>query len=309
MTDPNVNGGTKAAMSDIRQAIANDMQLAPSAATPPQAAPAQTPPASTAPPQAAPAQTPPASAAPPQAVPLALNIGQSLMQAANSSSEQIVHQQTKTAPEANVLQLDVAQRVNPEKKPDSPQSQNVLELGASQKVDPAQQSSDQSQKNQDSSNVLELGKEAQISSPTAMAGNDPLNPTDGSDTEKFEQRRTKAPILKMPSKIVLNNRSKDQVEQIKTQQQEILREQAKMLDKQGDKDSILSSSSTKASTKAIRHLHRSIRMGNKDETLEEMVRGELRPMLKDWLDNNLANIVNELVDKEIERLTNDYWKY
>jgi uncharacterized protein len=37
-------------------------------------------------------------------------------------------------------------------------------------------------------------------------------------------------------------------------------------------------------------------------TLEDMVRGELRPLLKDWLDTHLPPMVERLVRAEIERV-------
>ena len=37
--------------------------------------------------------------------------------------------------------------------------------------------------------------------------------------------------------------------------------------------------------------------------LEEVVRDMLRPILKEWLDENLPNIVNEHVKREISRIT------
>ncbi|MBV8594135.1 MAG: DUF2497 domain-containing protein, partial [Caulobacteraceae bacterium] len=37
-------------------------------------------------------------------------------------------------------------------------------------------------------------------------------------------------------------------------------------------------------------------------TLEDLVRAELRPMLKAWLDNNLPAIVKARVDEEVERI-------
>jgi cell pole-organizing protein PopZ len=37
--------------------------------------------------------------------------------------------------------------------------------------------------------------------------------------------------------------------------------------------------------------------------LEEMVREMLRPILKEWLDENLPNVVNEHVKREISRIT------
>lgn len=39
-------------------------------------------------------------------------------------------------------------------------------------------------------------------------------------------------------------------------------------------------------------------------TLEDMVRAELRPLLKDWLDTNLPPLVERLVRAEIERVVN-----
>lgn len=37
-------------------------------------------------------------------------------------------------------------------------------------------------------------------------------------------------------------------------------------------------------------------------TLEDLIRGMLKPMLKEWLDRHLAEIVNEKVQAEVERL-------
>ena len=37
-------------------------------------------------------------------------------------------------------------------------------------------------------------------------------------------------------------------------------------------------------------------------TLEDVVRELLRPLLKQWLDENLPGIVQQTVDKEVERI-------
>ena len=37
-------------------------------------------------------------------------------------------------------------------------------------------------------------------------------------------------------------------------------------------------------------------------TIDKMVEQMMRPQLKEWLDNNLPNLVKELVEKEIKRL-------
>ena len=44
-------------------------------------------------------------------------------------------------------------------------------------------------------------------------------------------------------------------------------------------------------------------IGNGARTLEEMAIGLMKPLLKEWLDQNLPPIVDRLVQKEIERIT------
>ena len=43
-------------------------------------------------------------------------------------------------------------------------------------------------------------------------------------------------------------------------------------------------------------------LGNGARSLEEIVMELLRPMIKEWLDQNLPNVVEKLVQKEIERI-------
>ena len=47
----------------------------------------------------------------------------------------------------------------------------------------------------------------------------------------------------------------------------------------------------------------SLALGNGAATLEDLVRAELRPILKAWLDENLPGIVERLVQKEIQLIT------
>ena len=43
-------------------------------------------------------------------------------------------------------------------------------------------------------------------------------------------------------------------------------------------------------------------IGNGHRTLEDMTIELMRPLLKDWLDKNLPEVVERLVQKEIERI-------
>ena len=49
---------------------------------------------------------------------------------------------------------------------------------------------------------------------------------------------------------------------------------------------------------------RAIGIGNGGITLEDMVRELLRPILKEWLDENLPYMIERLVKKEIEKMVN-----
>lgn len=80
-----------------------------------------------------------------------------------------------------------------------------------------------------------------------------------------------------------------------------------------DIDSLLSDETAKASAAALRSLSTasmrresgprpsaSFRSGT---TVEDLVIEALKPMLKDWLDANLPDLVRQLVEKEIRKLT------
>lgn len=72
-----------------------------------------------------------------------------------------------------------------------------------------------------------------------------------------------------------------------------------------DGDRILSESAADASRDSLDALSRMVvrpqAQGN--DTLEGLVRELLRPMLRDWLDNNLPRVVEQMVAREIERIT------
>lgn len=84
-----------------------------------------------------------------------------------------------------------------------------------------------------------------------------------------------------------------------------------------DIDTLLSSEAAKASSNALKSLQSkpkapapaptpvnpgmNFRSGN---TVEDLAMEALRPMLKDWLDNNLPGIVERLVEREVRKLSN-----
>jgi hypothetical protein len=57
-----------------------------------------------------------------------------------------------------------------------------------------------------------------------------------------------------------------------------------------------------AAASAFGQLSASILMPADGRTLEDVVRELLRPLLKQWLDDNLPDIVQATVDKEVERI-------
>ena len=73
---------------------------------------------------------------------------------------------------------------------------------------------------------------------------------------------------------------------------------------------IMSAGAYNASTDVLADLARAIlsqrelQVGGSDVTLEGMVREMMRPLLKEWLDQNLPYLIERLVKKEIDRMIN-----
>jgi cell pole-organizing protein PopZ len=73
---------------------------------------------------------------------------------------------------------------------------------------------------------------------------------------------------------------------------------------------ILSQPAQQHSTDALQELARAllskrdIAIGNRDMTLEGLIREILRPLLREWLDQNLPYLIERLVKKEIDTMVN-----
>jgi cell pole-organizing protein PopZ len=75
-------------------------------------------------------------------------------------------------------------------------------------------------------------------------------------------------------------------------------------------DDLMSGLTTKTSSDVLSELARAIMdrremgLGDKDVTLEGMVREMMRPLLREWLDRNLPHLIERLVKKEIDKMVN-----
>ena len=67
--------------------------------------------------------------------------------------------------------------------------------------------------------------------------------------------------------------------------------------------SLLSEPAAEAASSAFGQLSSSLLMPKDGRTLEDVVREQLRPLLKSWLDENLPGIVQAAVNEEVERLS------
>ncbi len=72
---------------------------------------------------------------------------------------------------------------------------------------------------------------------------------------------------------------------------------------QEDDDGIVAEQTAVAASKAFMSLSQTVQVSDgRGRTLEDMVTEMLRPMIKDWLDANLATIVEEKVEEEVQRV-------
>jgi hypothetical protein len=75
-------------------------------------------------------------------------------------------------------------------------------------------------------------------------------------------------------------------------------------------DELMSGRTTQTSSDVLGELARAIMdrremgLGDKDVTLEGMVREMMRPLLREWLDRNLPYLIERLVKKEIDKMVN-----
>lgn len=67
-------------------------------------------------------------------------------------------------------------------------------------------------------------------------------------------------------------------------------------------ESILSDAAQGAALDGFSELVRKTTVEHNGITVEEIVRTELRPLLKDWLDDNLPSMIERLVKEELERV-------
>jgi hypothetical protein len=70
-----------------------------------------------------------------------------------------------------------------------------------------------------------------------------------------------------------------------------------------DEDGIIAEQTAAAASKAFMSLSQSVQVSDgRGRTLEDIVVEMLRPMVKDWLDQNLPQIVEEKVEEEVQRV-------
>jgi len=68
-------------------------------------------------------------------------------------------------------------------------------------------------------------------------------------------------------------------------------------------DTILNEATTTAASEAFRNLSESVRISSGEgNTLEDLVVQMLKPMIKEWLNENLPTIVEQKVEEEVQRV-------
>lgn len=70
-----------------------------------------------------------------------------------------------------------------------------------------------------------------------------------------------------------------------------------------DDDAIIAEQTAAAASRAFMNLSQSVQVSDgRGRTLEDLVVEMLKPMIKDWLDQNLPQIVEEKVEEEVQRV-------
>lgn len=91
---------------------------------------------------------------------------------------------------------------------------------------------------------------------------------------------------------------------IETEDLEMIKKNVAQAIEQDTDDAILDESTAAAASEAFQNLSQSIRVSaGEGQTLEDLVVVMLRPMIKDWLNENLPSIVQEKVEEEVQRVS------
>lgn len=72
---------------------------------------------------------------------------------------------------------------------------------------------------------------------------------------------------------------------------------------ESDGEALLTSQAEVAAISAMKELVRKTAVEHNGITLEDIVRAELKPLLKDWLDQHLPSVIERLVQEELERVS------
>ncbi len=76
-----------------------------------------------------------------------------------------------------------------------------------------------------------------------------------------------------------------------------------VVDRENDGGALVSTGVENQAAAAFQTLHREVVVTSNDgQTLEGMVQDMMRPMLKEWLEDNLGNIVEDVVTREVNRI-------
>ena len=70
-----------------------------------------------------------------------------------------------------------------------------------------------------------------------------------------------------------------------------------------EEDALLTDVAEEAAFDAISELARKTAVEHSGITLEDIVRSELKPLLRGWLDKNLPVVIERLVREELERVS------
>lgn len=77
-----------------------------------------------------------------------------------------------------------------------------------------------------------------------------------------------------------------------------------VMDLGADEDAVFTGKVEAEAYEAISSLARKVALGRGSLTLEDIVRQELKPLLRGWLNQNLSSVIDRLVREELERVSN-----
>lgn len=142
-----------------------------------------------------------------------------------------------------------------------------------------------------------------VNSPGTAPASDEFNPDDVLELTEEVEDSSAGRARNTSDTSALSKNSNEELSRVSASFDVMSERGVDLVDVQSARDA---TSSLSLLANAVTKAKASLPLGNGTQTIEDLMKEVMRPMVKDWLDKNLPDLVERLVKTEIKRITKDF---